>query len=238
MNTRRAASVIRAVRLHMGLRQRDVAIAASVSQSVVSRAERGRLDLVSIPHLDRIGEALRIQFHLDARWLDGDVDRLIDRAHASIVEVVVDMLRGDGWEVIVEYGFNHYGDRGSVDVLAWHPLERTLLIVEVKSRLTDLQATFTSLATKVRVVPKLVRRERGWDALHVGRLLVMPGSHANRSIVRRHAATFANLFPERMPTIRSWLRRPNRGLGGLWFLSSIPAATRKQAARVRRPAGR
>ena len=37
-----------------------------------------------------------------------------------IVEHVVAATRASGWEVLVEYGFNHYGDRGSVDVLAWH----------------------------------------------------------------------------------------------------------------------
>jgi transcriptional regulator with XRE-family HTH domain len=231
---RRAGSILRAVRLHLGFRQVDVAAAARVSQSVVSRAERGRLDRISVEQLDRIGEALRVRFFLDGRWLDGDVGRLIDRAHASIVEVVVEVLRRDGWEVLVEFGFNHYGDRGSVDVLAWHPGERALLIVEVKSRLTDLQATFLSYDRKVRLVPMLVRRDRGWDIRHVGRLLVMPGSSANRSVVAAHPATFASAFPERMPAIRAWLRRPSRALGGVWFLSSMPHRTTKHALRARR----
>jgi hypothetical protein len=109
-----------------------------------------------------------------------------------------------------------------------------LLIVEVKSRLTDLQATFLSYDRKVRVVPMLVRRDRGWDVRHVGRLLVMPGSSANRSVVAAHAATFASAFPERMPAIRSWFRRPTRPLGGVWFLSPLSHRTKKQVRRVRR----
>ena len=233
MNGRRVARVLRAVRIQRGLRQRDVAELAGVSQSVVSRAEHDRFDRISMTHLDRIGEALRVQLFLDARWLDGDADRLVDRDHASIVEAVVDALRGWGWEVVVEYGFNQFGERGSVDVLAWHAAERTLLIVEVKSRLTDLQATFSSFARKVRLVPGLVERERGWDADHLGRLLVMPATHANRAVVVRHAATFATLFPERMPAIRGWLRRPTRSLAGIWFLSSIPTGTRKRVVRVK-----
>ncbi len=63
----------------------------------------------------------------------------------------------------MEFGFNHYGDRGSVDVLAWHSATRTLLIVEVKSILTDLQATFTSFAPRCAIVPMLARRDLGWD---------------------------------------------------------------------------
>ena len=143
-------------------------------------------------------------------------------------------LRDLGWEVVVEFGFNHYGDRGSVDVLAWHSATRTLLIVEVKSILTDLQATFTSLATKVRVVPMLARRDLGWDVRSVARLVVMPGTTANRTTVARHQATFDVAFPHRMPTIRTWLRRPSGSLAGLWLLSSMPKGTATNVIRVRR----
>lgn len=231
MDGRRVGRVLRAVRLHRRQRQRDVAALAGVSQSVVSRTEHGRLDELSFGALDAIAAALDVTVYLDARWDDGDVDRLIDRAHARIVEHVVTTLRSSGWEVLVEYGFNHFGDRGSVDVLAWHAESRTLLIVEVKSRLTDLQAMFTSFARKLRIVPGLVRREHGWDARHLGRLVVMPGSTANRSVVANHAATFATLFPERMPAIGAWLRAPDRSLGGIWFVSNIRRANAKHVRR-------
>ena len=207
VNARRVASILRAVRVQLGLRQVDVAAAAHVSQSAVSRVERGRLGGLTFDQVQRIGDALRVSLFVDARWLDGDVDRLIDRRHAAVVEVVVAFLRRLGWEVVVEYGFNHFGERGSVDVLAWHAQTRTLLIVEVKSRLTDLQATFTSIATKLRIVPMLVRRDLEWDPIHVARLIVLPGTTANRSIVARHAATFASLFP-------AACRRSGRGCAG------------------------
>ena len=234
MDGRRVGRVLRAVRLHKHLRQIDVALAAGVSQTVVSRAELGKLLRVSAREIDRIAEVLDISVFIDAKWNGGNVDRLIDRSHASIVEFVVQKLRELDWEVIVEYGFNHFGDRGSVDVLAWHPATRTLLIIEVKSILTDLQATFTSLATKVRVVPMLARRDFGWDIAAVGRLLVMPGSKGNRTIVANHAVTFETLFPRRMPSLRTWLRRPAGPIAGLWFLSSSPGGTARSLRRVRR----
>jgi transcriptional regulator with XRE-family HTH domain len=228
MDGRRVGRVLRAVRLHKRLRQRDVAEAARLSRSVVSRAEHGRLDELSFGALTSIAAVIDVSLFLDARWDDGNVDRLIDRAHAAVVEHVVGKLRRLGWDVEVEYGFNHFGDRGSVDVLAWNAATRTLLIVEVKSRLTDLQATFMSFARKLRIVPALVRRERGWDAEHVGRLIVMPGTTANRSIVARHAATFATHFPEGTPQVRAWLRHPARSMGGLWFVSDVHGANTRQ----------
>ena len=157
--------VLRAVRLHRRWRQRDVA-ARSARQPVhrvpcrTGTAGPSSRSEPTGPDRGRPGR-------LRSSWMpDGTtaiVDRLIDRAHASIVEHVVRELRDLGWEVLVEFGFNHYGDRGSVDVLAWHPATRTLLIVEVKSLLTDLQATFTSLAPRCAIVPMLARRDLGWD---------------------------------------------------------------------------
>ena len=233
MDGRRVGRVLRAVRVQKRWRQSDVAVAAHVSQSTVSRAERGLLDRVSFRQLDQIASVLDVSIFLDAKWNSEIVDRLIDRAHASIVETVVRELRALGWEVIVEFGFNHYGDRGSVDVLAWHSVTRSLLIVEVKSILTDLQSTFTSLATKVRVVPMLARRDLGWDVRSVSRLVVLPGTTANRATVVRHQATFDVALPDRMPAVRSWLRRPNASLAGLWFLSSMPTGPATNVVRVR-----
>lgn len=238
MDGRRVGRVLRAVRLHKRLRQRDVAEAAGVSQSMVSRAEHGRLDELSFGAVDAVASVLDVTVYIDARWDDGDADRLIDRAHARIVELVVSTLTESGWETVVEYGFNHYGDRGSVDVLAWHAESRTLLIVEVKSRLTDLQATFTSFARKLRIVPKLVLRDHGWDPRFLGRLMVIDGTTANRSVVAKHAATFATVFPERMPALGTWLRRPDRSLGGVWFVSNMHGANAKRVRHRRGPSTR
>ncbi len=237
MDGRRVGSILRAVRLQRRLRQRDVAQLAALSQSTVSRAERGQLDRLSFDQLDQVAKALRVSLYLSARWLDGDADALVDRDHAAIVEWVVSELAGHGWTTEVELGFNHFGDRGSVDVVGWHPGTRILVIVEVKSRLTDLQATFAAFQRKVRIVPGVVERDRGWQPLHVGRVLVMPGTSRNRATVARHASMFDTSFPERSPAVRAWLRQPAGDVGGVWFLSSMPGRTRKHVIRVRkRPA--
>ena len=105
----------------------------------------------------RVAAALDVSISLDAWWRGGEADRLVDRAHASLVEAVAVYLRAWGWEVIPEFTFNVYGDRGSVDILAWHQGERILLLVEVKSLLTDLQETLATLSKKTRVVPGFVK---------------------------------------------------------------------------------
>ena len=208
-----------------------------VSQDTVSDLELGRLEEVGLRTARRVAQSLDVRLTLIAQWRGGDGDRLLDRAHASIVEHVIEVLRASDWEVIPEFTFNSYGDRGSVDILAWHPIERVLLIIEVKSTITDLQSMLASMSKKVRVVPGIVREEQGWRAAAVGIVLVATGTHGNRSMVARHAATFDTSLPARSHEVRSWLRRPKGSLAGVWFVSraSLPAAaTAGSRARVRR----
>ena len=236
MDDRRVGRLFRAVRQRKDLRQQDVAERAGVSQSVVSDIELGRLELVGLTRVRRVGAVLDITVSLDAWWRGGEADRLLDRAHAALVERVVRILRDGGWEVVPEFTFNHFGDRGSVDVLAWHPLERILLVVEVKSTLTDLQDTLAALSKKLRVVPGVARDQRDWRPRHVATLLVIAGTTANRSIAKRHAATFDAAFPGRSGEARRWLRRPKGSLSAMWFISTKATrlGTSTTRARVRR----
>jgi hypothetical protein len=71
-----------------------------------------------------------------------------------------------------EVSFNHYGDRGSCDLVALHPGAQALLVVEVKSRLGDVQDTLRRLDTKARLGPMLAE-QLGWPRPQlVGRALV------------------------------------------------------------------
>jgi transcriptional regulator with XRE-family HTH domain len=210
---------IAAVRRHLGLRQVDVARAAGVDQKIVSLLENGHLERVSVERFRRVCAALEIDPVLELRWRGGQVDRLIDREHARIVDAVVAELARLGWEAVPEYSFSVWGERGSVDVLAWHPRTRALLVVEAKTRLTDLQKLLMSMSRKVRLVPALVAEERGWKRSALGHVVVILETRANRSTVDRHAATFAATFPARTAAVRGWLRAPQGDVAGLWFLA-------------------
>jgi Holliday junction resolvase-like predicted endonuclease len=181
-----------------------------------------------------VARALDVTLRIEARWHGTDGKRLLDRSHASIVEVVARTLAGLGWQVVTEYTFNHFGERGSVDVAAWHPVTRSLVIVEVKSQVVDLQDLFASLGRKARVVPSLMRADRGWAAATVSRVLVLPGTTANRAIVSRHAATFAVSLPAGSQDVKRWLRAPANALAGIWFISPSRVTTARQVVRVRK----
>lgn len=165
-----------------------------------------------------IAAAVGIDLPFAPRGRGAQLDRWVDEEHSAMVELVVDCLARVGWEVMVEFSFNDYGDRGSVDVLAWRAEVDALLVVEVKSRLANLQETCRSLDIKARVVPRLVAHARGWHPRLVGVVLVVPESTRERAAVARRVGTFAAAYPSRTLAVREWLRRPIGPLRGLWFL--------------------
>ncbi|MGH2385066.1 MAG: hypothetical protein ACRDGB_08475 [Candidatus Limnocylindria bacterium] len=212
--------LITMVRQRKAWRQDDLTTAAGVSRALVALAEAGAIDRLTVRSLRRIAAPLEIRLPFTPLWNGGEADRLRDRDHARLVDDVVSVLRRDGWEVIIEYTFSHYGERGSIDIIAWHPVSRTLLVVEVKTRIYDVQGLVAGVDRKARLAGQLLGAERGWDPHAVGRLIVMPESTANRNLVARHASTLGAAFPARSREVRAWLRRPSGDMAGLWFLSS------------------
>jgi transcriptional regulator with XRE-family HTH domain len=211
-------STFRAIRIGMRLRQADVAARAGVSQQTVSRLECGRLGGISIDAYCSIAEALGADVRLAPHWRGAKLDRLIDRRHALLQNEVARLLSVWGWQVVAEKSFNHFGDRGSVDVLAWRPDAGALLIVEIKSEIASFEETLRVLDMKARVVPGLIRRTGEWKPRVVGMVLVLPDATAHRDVVARHSATVAAALPARTLAIRRWLADPAGPIRGIWFL--------------------
>jgi transcriptional regulator with XRE-family HTH domain len=129
MDELRVGRLLRTVRQHRDLRQVDVALAAGLRQGTFSNLERGHVESVGLAKLRRVAAVLEVS--IDAWWRGGQADRLMDRAHAALVDHTNRSLTAAGWEIVPEFTFNHYGDRGSVDILAWHAAERILLLFGV-----------------------------------------------------------------------------------------------------------
>jgi transcriptional regulator with XRE-family HTH domain len=225
---------VKALRLRKRWRQDDLAAAARVSRGVIARIEQGHAARVTVETLDKVAAALGGRVTCRLTWNGEGLDRLLDAEHAAIVEAVVRTLRSSDWLVATEVSFNNFGERGSIDVFAFHPDARALLVVEVKSVVPDVQATLVTLDRKERLA-KEIGRTRGWDAGVVARLLVIGDNRTARRRIEAHAATFGNAFPDRAIDVRRWLATPDahRPLRGLWFLSGESQAIAKQ--RVRRP---
>lgn len=170
---------LRVLRVRAGLRQVDVATGADVSQQLVSKVERGRCAQLSGRTLRRIFAAVDADVVTFVRWRGGELDRLLDEGHADLVGRIAGLLRRHGWEVLTEVTYSEFGERGSIDVLAWHPGRRVLLVVEVKTEIASSEELLRRHDAKVRLGPKIARDRFGWAPTSSARLLVLGGSQAN-----------------------------------------------------------
>jgi transcriptional regulator with XRE-family HTH domain len=225
---------VRALRRRRGWRQADLAAAARMSRSGVSRVELGHAEDMTLAALASVAHALGARLNVALSWNGEALDRLLDADHAALVEIVATTLRGLGWDVAVEVSFSIGGERGSIDLLAFHRPTGTVLVVEVKSVVPDIQAMVFTLDRKTRLA-LVIARQRGWIGRSVGRLLVVGESRTSRRRVSEHESTFDVTFPARTVEVKRWLRRPgsDRDFSGLWFL----AIARRTSARhkVARP---
>ena len=220
METVRFGLAIRALRRRRGWTQVDLGRRSGVSRSAVSRIERAGADRLSLRTLTRVTDALGARIRrTDPVAGQGQLDRLLDRDHARLVEWVVRRLSAAGWEVAPEATFMVRGERGSIDVFAWHPATGHLLVVEVKSVVPDVQATLSGVDRKARVAVA-VARQRGWPEGPVSRILVLPDDRTARRRVARFEATFAKAFPARTVELRRWLADPDRPVAGVLFVSN------------------
>jgi transcriptional regulator with XRE-family HTH domain len=199
---------VRALRLRRGWRQEELGARSGLSRQVISRIERDEIEGVTVVSLDRVTRALGATLDLRAYWQGAELDRLIDARHAEIQDDQARFLRSVDWETRAEVSFNHYGDRGRVDLVARHASLGYLLIVEIKTEIGDLQELLGHLDVKVRLAPTIAA-ELGWRATAVIPALVFASSRPTRQIIAEHDALFAR-FAVRGRSAIAWLRHPTQ----------------------------
>jgi hypothetical protein len=175
---------------------------------------------MTIGTLDRLATALGASLAIDIRWRGADLDQLIDHLHARLANAASARLQHLGWLVYAEVSFNHFGDRGRCDLVAWHPATRTLLIVEVKSAIGNLQETLGRLDIKVRLGSEIGASLGLPQPARILGAFVLGEHGASRRVVREHEALFRR-YGTRGRRAFAWLRRPESAAvsGLLWFES-------------------
>jgi transcriptional regulator with XRE-family HTH domain len=176
MDDVRLGRAVRALRRRRGWRQADLAGRVGCSQQRISTLERGQAAGMSIASIRAMARALDASVELDLRWRGGALDRLLDARHVELGAVVVAMLERAVWSAWPEVTYSVYGERGSIDIAAWHPAGSVLLVVDLKSELGSVEATLRKHDEKVRLAPTVLRDRVGTAAGGVSRLLVLPDS--------------------------------------------------------------
>jgi transcriptional regulator with XRE-family HTH domain len=210
MDTRRAGRALRSIRERQRLRQVDLAVLTRCSASTASRIERGEWAGLTFASIDAHVSALGATWILGISWRGAELDRILDEGHSLLIGRVVQLLADWGWETHVEVSYSIFGERGSIDVLAWHAPSGTLLVIEVKTELRPLDA-------KVRLAARIARDQFGWRAARVARIVVFPEDRTVRRHVMRHRAVLERALPVGTVAVRTWLRAPAGSLSGYWF---------------------
>lgn len=187
--------VLRMLRLRKGWRQSDVAARAGISSSAIGRHESGAIGLLDLLERHAAVFGLRVDVLVVGRA--GSLIRLGDEEHARIVETVAAWFGEHGFLTETEASFSEWGERGRIDLLAFHPATGTLVIVEAKTQLLDLQDLFGGLNVKERLAATIAER-RGWKVAGCVTVLAVANTAANRRVVREHPSLFAEFDTRRL----------------------------------------
>lgn len=224
--------MVRVFRQRHGWRQLDLARKAGVGRSVISDVELGRLNGRTIATLRAILGVFGLSVEMGVRGVGADSDRVLDARHSDLLGTCAKWLEDLGWKTAPEVTFAEWGERGSVDLLAWHPPTRTLLVVEIKTELASVEETLRKHGTKMRL-GAVIARPLGWSPSAVGRLLVLPEDRTQRRRVLANEPVMRRAYPERSHAVKAWCREPVGGLSGLIFLTDS-ARSGRMVGRARR----
>jgi transcriptional regulator with XRE-family HTH domain len=233
MDDARLGRLVRVLRHRRGWRQVDLAQRAGVGRSVVSDLEFGRLDAMRVATIRKIVAPFGLTFGGALRGLGADADRLLDERHAALMGACAEWLGRLGWRSVSEVSYSEWGERGSVDLLAWHESTANLLVVEIKTELASVEATLRKHDEKVRLAPSVAAGRFGWRPASVGRLLIFPEDRTERRRVAEHASVMDGAYPMRSREVRAWCRSPSGPMAGLMFLTDS-ASSRRTVGRGRR----
>jgi transcriptional regulator with XRE-family HTH domain len=226
---------LRALRHRRGLRQSDASAAAGIARSVLADLEAGRLETHTVGALHRAAQAVGGWIRLELIVPGGDLRRLLDADHAAMQAGWKELLQRSGWTVDAEVTFNHYGERGSIDLFAWHPPTRSVVVVEIKTVIVDIQDLLGGIDRKLRIGRSLAS-ERGWSPAAAVRVLVVAEGSTARRRIAEHTALFSR-FAIRGRAALAWLRTPDAtpptGVLCMTRLSPARSRDRRRAGRQR-----
>jgi hypothetical protein len=131
--------------------------------------------------------------------------------------------------------FSHYGERGVIDIVAWHAATRSLLVIELKTELVDPQALIATMHRRVRL-GREIADQLGWSKpATISAWVVISDTRTNHRRVSRHAALLRAAFPSNGHAMRSWLRKPSGRISALSFWTDArPGAARHSAGLPKR----
>jgi transcriptional regulator with XRE-family HTH domain len=221
MDDQRVGASLRALRIRRRLRQTDVSIEAEISRGAAMLIEAGRLDRVRFGDIRRFAKVLGARFDGSVLWQGAELDRMLNRGHARLHEAMAVWLgQLGGWLIVPEVSFSSRGDRGVIDLLAWHAESRMLLVIELKTRIVDINNLMATMDIRGRVA-RGIANERGWDPRAIGLWVLVAPARTNARILAEHTTVLRAKFPDDGRTMRRWLANPSGSVAALSFMPQV-----------------
>ena len=222
----RLGAVIRDARILIGWTQRQLADRAGTSQPVICRIELGKTEAIDLLVAERVLVALgmRGRLELEGRHL-ADRRRQRDAVHARLTGFVARRLERTGWLTATEVPIGDAAPRGWIDLLAFRPIDRALLVEESKTDLPDMGGLQRRLAFYDREAWACAAL-LGWRPSRSAVIVVALDS---RDVARRLADNRDLLnvaFRTDAAELSAWLDDPGRAMPGAWTIATCDPASR------------
>jgi transcriptional regulator with XRE-family HTH domain len=211
-------------RTALGWSQEHLSERSGVSRPMVARVESASVNVsvdVAGKLLSALGVAVRLE--VDAPFV---ARRQVDAVHARCVGYVRRRLEAAGWTTASEVEVAAGRARGWIDILAFDPESRTLLVIEVKTDLVDIGGTERQLrwyrASAVRAAEAL-----GWKPRRVEVALLVLAANTNDACLADNADLVRQSFPADAGQLQA-LVREGEALPGPAVAFVDPGSRRQQ----------
>lgn len=174
-----------------------------ISRSHIAGIETGRVD-PSLDLVSSIADRLGLDLQLVAR-----PPIAIDRRRGDLVDArcsgyIDGRIRGAGWLTARELELASGRAHGWIDILAFDPRSRTLIIVEIKTRLDDIGDVERQISWYERNAFSAAR-SIGWRPKRSLSWLLLLASEEVETQLSLHRRVLRQAFPDRAPAMRELL---------------------------------
>jgi len=221
--------LIRDARRLAGWTQAELARRADTTQTAIGRIERGKASPLDVRIVDAVLAALglRASLQVDGRHL-ADRRRQRDPVHARMQGFQATNLERRGFRTALEVQVGQPVPRGWIDLLAFRPEDRALIVDETKGDLPDIGAFQRSLAFYERNARDVANR-LGWNPTRVVVLGSLLDSATISTRLAENRELIGHAFPSPVDRLLAWVDDPRAPAPFGWTLATCDPASRAAA---------
>jgi transcriptional regulator with XRE-family HTH domain len=220
-------AVIRAGRIDLRWSERELARRLGTNQRAIQRLESGMQRHINSPLALAALTLLGIRMSFDTngvcRWTRLEQR---DAVHARCCAYVVRHLRRRGWETRVEVEIGDGRFRGWIDVLAFRPADRALLVIEVKTRVDDAGRILRTLGWYTRS-SRVAADALGWQPRRIVPTLLLLATVDTDARLTGQRELIVDRLPSGAAELAPWLDDPAAAPAGPSRALIDPASRRR-----------